>query len=147
MKENINKILDFYMLANNLKFITYKKDRTVANKIYNYIILAYAINSEYDVTDNIGETIKKIIIDSIKEYNTETLLKNDIFIDSVKLLEKSLSNIIDNYIYTNLKEKDIRYLYKKIHEDSFVPKTNYENNYFNKLILLKIIIIYLDFIY
>lgn len=138
MKNDTKKILEFYMLANKLKYIKYnnKKDLSVANKIYNSIILAYAINSEYNKTDNIGEFIMKIIIDSIIKYNNsnnEILLNNNTsntqFMENILILEKLLSNTLDNYLYTNLKEKDIIYLYKRITENNHKTISKYDKNY------------------
>ena len=43
----LKNAMNFYMLANNLKYITDDGFQSIADKVYGAMILATAINSEY----------------------------------------------------------------------------------------------------
>ena len=135
MEKDIEKILDFYMKVNKLKYKTkYNMDSSIANKIYNYIILAYAINSEYNETNDVGELIKRVLLKNINNDSESRLIfdygiESYITIKKIEELEKILSNTLDYYIYTNLKENDIEYLFKKINSNDCMPNNKYKQSY------------------
>ena len=136
MKKDTKSIIEFYMLANKLKYLTkHNEDLSVANKLYNNIILAYAINSEFNITDNIGNLIRDILIHTISKYNSSNnkiLLKNikseNLLIEKISILEETLHNILNKYII-NFKEKDIISIYNNIKKDDHLKYLNKYINY------------------
>lgn len=64
-------IVDFYMLVNNLKDIKFYDSESVANHMYGAIMLAVAINSEYEVVDDLGLVIKDIVLKSLIKHNLD----------------------------------------------------------------------------
>lgn len=81
-------IINFYMLANNLKYITNDKNQSIADQIYGAMVLAMAINSEYNRVDNIGVILEIILLGTMNENNNREL--NDI-----------LKNMNSGDLYTN----------------------------------------------
>lgn len=71
--DKIKKALDFYMLVNKAKYTLKNQNQSLADQIYGSMILATAINSEYNKTDNIGETIKIILLGMINEFYGDEL--------------------------------------------------------------------------
>lgn len=71
--EKIKTVLSFYMLANNLKYLIVDERESVANQVYGSMILATAINSEYKRVDNLGETIRIILLKTINDYSKDKL--------------------------------------------------------------------------
>ncbi len=71
--EKIRTMLSFYMLANNLKYLTVDEKESVANQVYGSMILATAINSEYKRVDNLGETIRMILLKTMNDYSKDKL--------------------------------------------------------------------------
>ena len=69
-------IIDFYMLVNNLKDIYFYDDETVANHMYEALMLAVAINSEYEVVDDLGLVIKDIVLKSLIKHNLDKVNKH-----------------------------------------------------------------------
>jgi hypothetical protein len=70
---SINSALDFYMIANNLKNITDKNNESIADHIYGAIILATALNSEYNLTNDLAKVIRVILFSRMYDYNCEKL--------------------------------------------------------------------------
>ncbi len=71
--DKIKKALDFYMLVNKTKYTLESQNQSLANQIYGAMILAVAINSEYNITDNIGETIRIILFGMLNEFYEKEL--------------------------------------------------------------------------
>lgn len=71
--EKIETALSFYMLANNFKYLTVDERESVATQIYGSMILATAINSEYKRVDNLGETIRMILLKTMSDYSKDEL--------------------------------------------------------------------------
>lgn len=71
-KEKIENAIDFYMLANNLKYIV-DINESIADRIYGAIILATAINSEYNITDDLSKVIRTILLSKIYAYNRDEM--------------------------------------------------------------------------
>lgn len=69
----LRNAINFYMLANNLKYITNDGYQSVADQIYESMILATAINSEYNKVENLGTTLRMILLGAISEYYNEEL--------------------------------------------------------------------------
>lgn len=67
-KNKLKNAIEFYMLANNLKYATKDNKQSLADQIYGTMILAVAMNSEYHKTENIGETIKTILFGTLNFY-------------------------------------------------------------------------------
>ena len=67
-KNKLKNVIEFYMLANNLKYATKDNKQSLADQIYGTMILAVAMNSEYHKTENIGETIKTILFGTLNFY-------------------------------------------------------------------------------
>lgn len=70
---SIKKAIDFYMIANNLKYITDENNESVADHIYGAIILATSLNSEYDLTNDLEKVIRSILFSRMYDYNREEL--------------------------------------------------------------------------
>lgn len=75
--KNIKNIIDFYMLVNSLKNIKINGNKTVTEQIYGAMVLANAINSEYNIVsdEELGTVLKKILIDTIYDYNSFDIIK------------------------------------------------------------------------
>lgn len=69
----LKNAMKFYMLANNLKYITDDGFQSIADKVYGAMILATAINSEYSKVDNFGITIRMILLAAINEFYHDDL--------------------------------------------------------------------------
>ena len=67
-KNKLKNVIEFYLLANNLKYATKDNKQSLADQIYGTMILAVAMNSEYHKTENIGETIKTILFGTLNFY-------------------------------------------------------------------------------
>ena len=67
-KNKHKNVIEFYMLANNLKYVTKDNKQSLADQIYGAMILAVAMNSEYHKTENIGKTIKAILFGTLNFY-------------------------------------------------------------------------------
>ena len=50
-KKKIENAINFYMLANRLKYATTDKKQSLADQVYGSMVLATAINSEYNIVD------------------------------------------------------------------------------------------------
>ena len=91
-------IIDFYMISNNLKEIKSPDGDSTANHIYNAIILAIAINSEYDNSNKLGVIIEDILLKSLIKYNLDkvnrhfsTLEFDEYSSDKYKKLKKHMN--------------------------------------------------------
>lgn len=73
-EETMKRILDFYLLANDLKYPLPSERQSIADKIYGSIIIAIGINSEYHKSNNIGKTIRRIILGMINENQEDKLV-------------------------------------------------------------------------
>ena len=74
-KENNNSIknaIEFYMMANNLKYIT-DAEESIADHIYGSMILATAINSEYNLTNDLPKVLRTILLSKMYNYNRERM--------------------------------------------------------------------------
>lgn len=67
--KNIENAIEFYMLANRLKYATTDKKQSLADQVYGSMILATAINSEYNIVDeyNLGTAIRMILFGTMAE--------------------------------------------------------------------------------
>ena len=77
---NIKNIIDLYILLNNLKYIKVNSNETITEQLYGAMVLANAINSEYNIVDDkdLGNVLKKILMDRIYEnYGIEIINKID----------------------------------------------------------------------
>ncbi len=72
-KIKLENAMNFYMLANNLKYITEDGYQSIADQVYGAMILATAINSEYGKVDNLGVTIRMILLATINEFYHDDL--------------------------------------------------------------------------
>ena len=72
-KIKLENAMNFYMLANNLKYITEDGYQSIADQVYGAMILATAINSEYGKVDNLGVTIRMILLAAINEFYHDNL--------------------------------------------------------------------------
>ena len=71
----IKNAMEFYMLANNLKYIMNKNGESIADQAYGSMILATAINSEYNIVNNLGKTIRMILLGAINKHYHEELVE------------------------------------------------------------------------
>lgn len=74
----IKKTLDFYMLINNLKYTKINKNQTITEQLYGTMVLANAINSEYNIVNDkdMGTVLKKILLDTIYDYNSRYIIED-----------------------------------------------------------------------
>ena len=94
--EKIKTVLSFYMLANNLKYLIVDERESVANQVYGSMILATAINSEYKRVDNLGETIRIILLKTINDYSKDKLFS------ILKKMDKGKEYIAKSSNYENM---------------------------------------------
>lgn len=66
--KKIENAINFYMLANKLKYATTDKKQSIADQVYGSMVLATAINSEYNKVENLGVTIRMILLGAINDY-------------------------------------------------------------------------------
>lgn len=79
----IKSALDFYILANQLKYIEHytpqligeplQSKETYASHIYGSLILAIALNSEFQITTNIGKVIRMITLTYFETLDNDPL--------------------------------------------------------------------------
>ncbi len=77
-KMKLEHAMNFYMLVNDLKYIMEDGYQSIADQIYGSMILATAINSEYGKVDNLGVTIRMILlqtIDNVYHDDSKRILK------------------------------------------------------------------------
>lgn len=69
-EEKLKIAINFYMLANKLKYATADKKQSIADQVYGAMILATAINSEYNIENekNLGTVLRIILFGTMKEY-------------------------------------------------------------------------------
>lgn len=65
----VNNAINFYMLANKLKYIPtgIGYNQSVADRVYGSMILATTINSEYNKVTNLGATLRTILFCAIND--------------------------------------------------------------------------------
>ena len=73
-EKKIENAIKFYMLANKLKYIT-DVNESIAGRIYGAMILATAINSEYNLTDDLSKVIRTILLSKMYNYNRDEMEK------------------------------------------------------------------------
>lgn len=68
-KKKIENAIEFYMLANRLKYATTDKKQSLADQVYGSMVLATAINSEYKIVDekNLGIVLRIILLGTMRE--------------------------------------------------------------------------------
>jgi len=68
-EKDIQNAINFYMLANRLKYETPDKKQSLADQVYGSMVLATAINSEYNVVDehNLGTALRIILFGTMAE--------------------------------------------------------------------------------
>ena len=67
-KKKIENAIGFYMLANKLKYSTYDSKQSLADQIYGSMILATAINSEYNKVEKLGIVLRMILLGTMSWY-------------------------------------------------------------------------------
>jgi len=72
----LKNAINFYMLANNLKYIPNddNSEQSVADFVYGAMILAISINSEYKRVDNLGATLRIILFSAINKFYHKELV-------------------------------------------------------------------------
>lgn len=68
--KKIENVINLYMLANNLKYTKTDKKQILADQAYGSMILATAINSEYNIVNknNLGTALETILFKTIIEH-------------------------------------------------------------------------------
>lgn len=66
--KKIENAIEFYMLANKLKYSTYDSKQSLADQIYGSMILATAINSEYNKVEKLGVVLRMILLGTMSWY-------------------------------------------------------------------------------
>ena len=100
--EKIKNIINFYMLANKLKYANTDKKQSVADQIYGSMILATAINSEYNIVNKnkLGIVLKTILF--------KTIVEKFSYVEIVQCLDdldfKSFKELSDNFFNLSNKE-------------------------------------------
>ena len=96
---SIKKTIEFYMTANNLKYII-DENESVADHIYGALILATAINSEYNVTDDLSKVIRSILLSKMYDYDKDKIQKY--FTKEFENEHKYMKEIQDCYLESTL---------------------------------------------
>lgn len=67
--KKIENLINFYMLANRLKYAITDKEQSLADQVYGSMVLATAINSEYNVVNeyNLGTALRMILFGTMAE--------------------------------------------------------------------------------
>ncbi len=151
-EKQIKKALKFYLDANKLKYKIENNNQSAASRLYGRMILAIAINSEYDETKNIGKTLKILLLKSMMDDNAESLHNNMSKLNDGKKFYKILTSdskakilaqkcinrekILEYFFEVTVKEKNIFYDdFDKIYElaeEKKIPEifgNNKEKNY------------------
>ena len=87
--DKLKNVINFYMLANNLKFTNSNNVQSVADRIYGAMILATSVNSEYNKGENLGRILRMILLGGINDYYSNEL--NDL----LKKMGKGASYEVD----------------------------------------------------
>ena len=119
--ENIKykNVMDFYMLANNLKFVTSDNKQSIADQVYGVMILSVAINSEYQKCENIGQTIKTILLETINYYYPN---------ETKKYVDKSSNK--SNFVYDCIMiELELEYFFEKFLAEKNIDAKNVDELY------------------
>ena len=106
-EKEIKNVINFYLLANNSKYNYDEYEQSEANKTYGRMILAAAINSEYNETNNLGKTLTILLLKGL----TNT---------SIKSLNKCISELKDGekfYKYLTEDSKARTFAEKCIHRE------------------------------
>ena len=101
-EDKIKHAMDFYMLANNLKFATNDGVQSIADEVYGSITLAAAINSEYNRVENLGETMRIILLSAIEKFYPKEL---QTILGKLTKGEKYLKELSKYHDPTNLSNK------------------------------------------
>lgn len=107
-KEKIQNAISFYMLVNNFKYATIDGYQSIADQIYGSMILATAINSEYNQTDNLGETIRIILLGTIDEYCHSELIN---ILKNMNKGNRYMDELYRYYDRTSLDNKNGRFAF------------------------------------
>ena len=68
--KKLKKAMDFYLLANNLKYqISHNHRQSIADQVYGTMILATAFYSEYGTIDNLGKVLNIILLKEMRLSN------------------------------------------------------------------------------
>ena len=149
METNNNKIknaIDFYVFSNKLKYINaYNTNQTQASHVYGGMILATAINSEFNLTDNLGKVIRLLILNELVDnpclisYLNNLSKKEKYLKELAELKSESVENLFANkclkldrklnQLLEENKSKEISFenLYESVIKDCiFVPKNEDE---------------------
>lgn len=144
----VENVINLYMLANNLKYINYDSNQSYADHLYGSMILLVAMNSEFDLTGDLGKVLRMIALSGIIDTNyndkkkLEKLLKNSKYLkeleeceyqnssDSLLALKlKMFDNKLHNLIETN-KHKDLSFeeLYEEAKNLDILKPNNNEDD-------------------
>ena len=76
--EELKKIINFYVLANKLKTTIIDEDNnySISDHLFGSIMVAIAMNSEFNETDKVSKVIRMMILDEFIRLNPEYNLKN-----------------------------------------------------------------------
>lgn len=102
-KNKLKNAIGFYMIVNNLKYATRDNKQSLADQVYGAMILATAINSEYNKVESLGTTLRMILLGTMDEYYREE------FIKALKVMENGASYTIDTAEYNRFQEFGSKY--------------------------------------
>lgn len=105
LNNKIKNAIDFYMLINNLKSVTKDNNQSIADEIYGSMVLATAINSEYKKVDNLGLTIRIILLGIAQEYYEDILLDTLAKMKNGDIYIKNISSYYDFESFNNKNSK------------------------------------------
>lgn len=96
--ERLKNAIDFYMLANKLKYVTNDGSQSIADQIYGAMILATAINSEYNTVTSLGTTLRIILLGEIDIYYNRKLF------DILKKMDDGFLYAVDTCEYSKYED-------------------------------------------
>ena len=110
-KEN-KKVVDFYLKGNELKRDIISDDgRTIAQHLYSSMILALAINKEFDASEDISKVIRMIMFDGIAltddDFHCSDYLKNGLKYDK-EIEEKNKMTTFDSIFAMKCRILDLK---------------------------------------
>lgn len=131
--KKIETAIDFYMIANNLKYIT-DVNESIADHIYGAMVLATAINSEYNLTDDLSKVIRTILLSKMFNFDRDEMER--VLIQTPKYIreiydyyEKKTSNDLFAHECISLENELVTFFYR-------IDSENFYINDYNKFYVL-----------
>lgn len=83
--DEIRKVLDFYVRANELKntILDEQNNYSIADHLFGSMILATAINSEFKETDNLSKIYRMLLLSELSDFDFDELKLGEQYLDEI----------------------------------------------------------------